>query len=311
MLRPLGFGAVFSASLALAQTPKATDGPQRPGPDEQYVLGPDSQPQPGVPEGKVMEFTLADSKTYPGFKHSWWLYLPAGYDGKKALPVMVFQDGGGYISRTGNWRVPVVLENLRAKKQLPMMAAIFVNPGDTPLAPGEPPRKRADGRPAPARNRSVEYDTVSDTYSRFLLEEIFPLARQHIVITDDPAGRGICGSSSGGICAFTVAWHRPDQFRKVYSTIGSFTNIRGGNVYPELVRKADPKPVRFFQQDGANDLVNQAGSWPEGNKALAAALKEKGYDHQFVFGEGVHSARHGAAIMPYVLRWLWFDYPRE
>ena len=309
MHRLLFLGTILGASLALAQTPAPT-GPQRPPLDDQYVLGPDSQPQTGVPEGKIMEFTLADSKTYPGFRRQWWLYIPPNYDGRRPLPVMVFQDGGGYVRRDGAWRVPVVLENLMAKKQLPMMAAIFVNPGDVPMAPGEPPRKRPDGRAASPRNRSVEYDTVSDTYARFLLEEIFPLARQHIVITDDPEGRGICGSSSGGICAFSVAWHRPDQFRKVYSTIGSFTNIRGGNVFPDLVRKADRKPIRIFQQDGANDLLNQFGSWPEANKALAAALKEKGYDHQFVFGEGVHSAKHGASILPFVLRWLWFDYPR-
>lgn len=302
-------GVIFCASLALASLAGAAQ-PARPALDEQYVLGPDSQPQPGVPEGKVLEFTLEDSKTYPGFRRQWWLYIPPGYDGKTPLPVMIFQDGGGYVRRDGQWRVPVVLENLMAKKQLPKMAAIFVNPGDTPLAPGEPPRKRPDGRPASARNRSVEYDTVSDKYATFLLEEIFPLARQHIVITDDPAGRGICGSSSGGICAFSAAWFRPDQFRKVYTTIGSFTNIRGGNAYPDMVRKAEAKPIRVFQQDGANDIVNQFGSWPEGNKAMAAALKEKGYDHLFVYGEGAHNARHGASILPYALRWLWYDWAR-
>lgn len=310
MLRPILLGAAFCATLSAAPDP-AAKGPQRPPVDDQYVLGPDSQPQPGVPQGKVLEFTLEDSKTYPGFKRQWWLYIPPGYDGKAALPVMVFQDGGGYVRRDGAWRVPVVLENLMAKKQLPKMAAIFVNPGDVPLAPGEPPRKRHDGRPAPARNRSVEYDTVSDTYTRFLLEEIFPLARQHIVITDEPEGRGLCGSSSGGICAFNAAWHRPDQFRKVYSTIGSFTNIRGGHVYPELIRQAERKPNRVFLQGGANDLNNQAGSWPEANRAMAVALREKGYDHQFVMGEGTHNPKHGASILPHVLRWLWYDYPRE
>ncbi len=168
-------GVIFGAGLALASLAEAAQ-PARPAVDEQYVLGPDSQPQPGVPEGKVLEFTLEDSKTYPGFRRQWWLYIPPGYDGKTPLPVMVFQDGGGYVRRDGQWRVPVVLENLMAKKQLPKMAAIFVNPGDTPLAPGEPPRKRPDGRPASPRNRSVEYDTVSDKYASFLLEEIFPLA---------------------------------------------------------------------------------------------------------------------------------------
>jgi len=284
--------------------------PTRPTSDEQYVLGPDSHPQAGVPEGRVLSFVLEQSTTYPGFRHEWWLYLPPGYDGKKTLPAMIFQDGGGYVKRDGSWRVPVVLDNLIAKKQLPAMAAIFVNPGDKPLAPGEAPRKRPDGRPAPAMNRSVEYDSVNDTYSRFLLEEIFPLVSRHAVISDDPEARGICGSSSGGICAFNAAWHRPDRFRKVYSTIGSFTDIRGGNVYPDLVKKSESKPLRVFLQDGANDLTNQYGSWPAANQAMAAALKERGYDHQFVFGEGSHNPRHGASILPYALRWLWYDFPR-
>ena len=305
LLLVLGF-FLLGSSLAGAQS----SGRERPQYDEQYVLGPDSQPQPGVPEGKVLGFTLDDSKTYPGFKRQWWIYLPPGYDGKTPLPVMVFQDGAGYVNRTGAWRVPVVIENLMAKGQLPMMAAIFVSPGDTPLAPGEPPRKRPDGRPASARNRSVEYDTMSDTYSKFLLEEIFPLARKHLVITDDPEGRGICGSSSGGICAFSVAWHRPDQFRKVYTTIGSFTNIRGGHVFPDLVRASPAKPIRVFQQDGSHDLLNQFGSWPQGNQQMASALQSKGYDHQFVFGEGTHNSAHGASILPYALRWLWHDYPK-
>lgn len=309
MFRSLLLGIIVSASLAHAQSPAAGD-PLRPQFDEQYVLGPDSQPHAGVPEGKILEFTLDDSKTYPGFKRKWWLYLPPNYDGKKPLPVMVFQDGASYVKRDGAWRVPVVLENLLAKQQLPMMAAIFVNPGDTPLAPGEPPRQRPDGRPASARNRSNEYDVISDKYSKFLLEEIFPLARKHLVITDVPNGRGICGSSSGGICAFSVAWHRPDQFRKVYTTIGSFTNIKGGNVFPDLVRAAAPKSIRVFQQDGAHDLLNERGSWPDGNKQMASALDSKGYDHQFVFGEGTHNAAHGASLLPYALRWLWYDYPR-
>jgi enterochelin esterase family protein len=203
-----------------------------PSPDEQYKLGPDSQPQAGVPQGKVAEFTLDDSKTFPGFTRKWWLYVPAQYDGAKPCALMVFQDGAGYQKRDGAWRVPVVLDNLIHKKELPVMAALFINPGDKPLAPGEEPRKRADGRPASPRNRSMEYDTLSDAYARFLLDEMLPKVREHVKITDDPAGRGICGSSSGGICAFTVAWERPDAFRKVLSTIGSFTNIRGGGKYP-------------------------------------------------------------------------------
>ena len=305
--------AAFSlqgAATLSAQQPAAPEKPAAPAvsPDAQYVLGPDSQPQEGVPQGKVMDFKMETSQTYPGMARKWSLYIPAGYDGSRPCALMVFQDGGGFASRTGAWRVPVVLDNLIHRKELPLMAAIFINPGDKPLAPGEAPRKRPDGRPASPANRSVEYDTLGDKYSKFLLEEIMLLAREQVKITEDPAGRGISGSSSGGICAFTVAWERPDQFRKVLSFIGSYTNIRGGGKYPELVRAAEKKPLRVFLQDGTNDIVNQFGSWPEANKAMDAALREKGYDVKFVMGEGTHSSKHGASILPDALRWLWRDY---
>lgn len=156
-----------------------------------------------------------------------------------------------------------------------MTIGIFIQPGDFPLKPGEKPRKRPDGRPAPRANRSKEYDTLSDAYSRFLLEEILPEVAKRYNLTKDPEGRCIAGSSSGGICAFTVCWQRPDQFRKCFTTVGSFTNIRGGNQYPDLVLAASKKPIRIFQQDGANDIVNQFGSWPEANKAMAKAARRK------------------------------------
>jgi enterochelin esterase family protein len=298
----------FTIGIAAAQTPKPQDakkGFDKKSPDDQYVLGPESKEQPGVPKGTVKEFELKDSKTYPGMVRKWWLYIPAQYDATKPAALMVFQDGGGYVSRTGAWRVPVVFDNLIHKKEMPVTVGLFINPGDKPLAPGEAPRKRPDGRPASAFNRSKEYDTLSKDYSTFLIDEMLPLVREHVKISDDPEMRAICGSSSGGICAFTVAWERPDQFRKVYSTIGSFTNIRGGGKYPEIVRAAEKKPIRIYQQDGSNDIVNQFGSWPEANKAMAAALTDKKYDHKFVMGEGTHSPKHGASILPEVLKWLW------
>jgi enterochelin esterase-like enzyme len=275
-----------------------------PSPDDQYVPGPDSEPQPGVPKGTVTKYSWNDSKVYPGTVRDYSIYVPQQYDLAKPACVFVCQDGELYKAST-------VFDNLIHKKEMPVTIGIFIQPGDVPLKPGEPPRKRADGRPAPRKNRSVEYDTLSDAYSRFLLEEILPEVGKKYNLTSDPAGRCIAGSSSGGICAFTVAWERPDAFRKVFTTVGSFTNIRGGNKYPELVRSSPKKPIRIFQQDGANDIVNQFGSWPEANKAMAAALDEKGYDHKFVFGEGVHSGKHGTAIFPDVMRWMWRDWPIE
>ncbi|MFO0924546.1 MAG: alpha/beta hydrolase-fold protein [Pirellulales bacterium] len=299
----------MSLGLALLFLPLQTQAQQEktPSPDDQYVLGPDSMEQPGVPQGKILPLEMNNSKTYPGFERKWWIYLPANYDRDSSPPLalMVFLDGGNYVKRDGAWRVPNVFDNLIHKKEIPPMVGVFINPGDAPYAPGEPPRKRPDGRPAPARNRSVEYDTLGDTFAKFLIEEILPEVEKHAKVDSNPDKRAICGASSGGIASFTVAWERPDQFRKVLSTIGSFTNIRGGNRYPEIVRNTDKKPIRIFQQDGSNDLVNQFGSWPEANKAMAAVLQEKGYDHKFVYGEGTHNPKHGASILPDALRWLW------
>ena len=273
--------------------------------DGQYVLGADSQPQPGVPQGTVTEFTLADSSTYPGYSHKWWLYVPAQYDGKTPVALMVFQDGGylSFVQRDGDWRVPVVLDNLIARKALPMMVAVFVDPGQ-PIRPTS----------GPDEQRSYEYDTLSDRYGRFLIGEILPEVQKRVRITENPEGRGIAGMSSGGICAFTVGWHRPDQFRKVFSAIGSFVNIRGGGAYPEIIRQSPRKPLRVFLQDGIKDELGGKFSglnWPEGNRAMSAALAMQGYDYQLVMGEGAHSARHGAAIFPDAMRWLWRDYRAE
>ncbi len=273
-------------------------------PDDQYVPGPDSLEQPGVPKGEVTKYSWNESKIYPGMVRDYWVYVPKQYDPAKPACVFVCQDRVLY-------NAPTVFDNLIHKNEMPVTIGIFIAPGDTPRKPGESARKRPDGRPAPPKNRSVEYDTLSDTYARFLLEEILPEVGKQYNLTTDPEGRCIAGSSSGGICAFTVCWERPDAFRKCFTTVGSFTNIRGGNKYPELVRSSPKKPIRIFQQDGVNDIVNQFGSWPEANKAMAAALQEQGYDHKFVFGEGVHSAKHGTALFPEAMRWMWRDSPRK
>ncbi len=148
-----------------------------------------------------------------------------------------------------------------------------------------------------------------------MLEEILPEAEKTVKLRHDPESRAIAGISSGGICAWTVAWERPDEFRKVLSWVGSFTNIasgktkhEGGHNYEALIRKTPKKPIRVFLQDGANDLDNNNGNWPLANQQMAKALQFAKYDYQFVFGEGFHSNRHGRAILPESLRWLWRDY---
>jgi enterochelin esterase-like enzyme len=276
-------------------------------PDDQYVLPPDSEVQAGVPEGLVIELKLPASKVFPGFDHEAWLYLPASYDGRQRLALMVFQDGvSGYLPRDGSFRVAVVLNNLISRGDIPAMAAVFINPGLS--------RKYGpDGAPLnTAYNRSFEYDTPDGAYAQFLVDEVLPEVRKHASITDDPEGRGIAGYSSGGICAFNAAWHRPDQFRKVFTNNGSFVDIRGGHIIPERVRASAKKPLRVFQQDGANDRLDgpvfSKLDWPAGNQALASALQAKGYDHKFVFGEGTHSPKHAGSVFPDAMRWLWRDY---
>jgi enterochelin esterase-like enzyme len=272
----------------------------RPKGDAQYVLGPDSKPQKGVPRGVITKHQLRESSVYPGTIHDYWVYVPAEYDGKTPACVFVCQDGIQF-------NAPVVFDNLIAKKQMPVTIGIFVNPGYYPMPPGMPTTR--NGRPNVISDRSVEYDSLGDKYATFLITEIIPEVAKTYKLTDNPDGRCIAGSSSGGICAFTVAWERPDQFHKVFTSIGSFTNIRGGNAYPDMIRKADRKPLRVFQQDGSHDIVNKFGSWPQANKAVAAALDEKGYDHKFVVGEGTHNPRQATAIFPDVMRWMWRDWP--
>lgn len=271
--------------------------------DEEYRLGPDSQPQEGVPRGQVIERVHAESRVFPGTIRRYWIYVPAQYDAAAPAAVMVFQDGHAYVDPKGQFRATIVMDNLIHAGAMPVTIGVFVDPGhkkpQLPDKPGWNPRPE---------NRSVEYDTLSDDYARFLLEEILPAVGRDYVLTENPELRGICGISSGGICAFTVAWERPDAFRKVLSHVGSFTNIRGGHVYPALIRKTERKPLRVFLQDGSGDLDNAHGNWPLANQEMAAALRFAGYDYQFVYGTGGHNGIHGGAILPESLRWLWRDW---
>jgi enterochelin esterase-like enzyme len=263
-----------------------------------YPLGPDSTPKDGVPKGTVTTHSWIDSKFFPGTTRKYWVYVPANVDPNgPPLNLMVFQDGNSFQNPTGSYRVPVVFDNLIHAKRMPPTVAVMINPGEF-----ADQRDRA-GRPRP--NRSVEYDTLSDQYARFLEEELLPDVAKRVKITNDPSGRAICGSSSGGICAFTVAWEKPDRFRKVMSFIGSFTNIRGGDVYPGKIRKTAPKPIRVFLQDGVGDLDNVHGHWPYANFQMASALKFMNYDYKFVLGDGAHNAKHAGAILPEALEWLW------
>ncbi len=273
--------------------------------DDDYSLGPDSMVQEGVPRGEVKDFVWESTVVYPGTVRRYSVYVPAQYDGTRPAALMVFQDGHAYLDPNGQFRATVVMDNLIAAGEMPITIGVFIDPGHR----GELPETRG-WRPTPA-NRSLEYDTLSDAYARFLLEELLPEVRKEYRITDNPELRAICGISSGGICAWTVAWEHPESFRKVLSHVGSFVNIRGGHNYPALIRKTEKKPIRIFLQDGTEDLDNEHGNWPLANQQMAAALKYKAYDYEFVMGSGAHSGKHGGVILPESMRWLWRGWEEE
>ncbi len=297
-LTRVGDTSVFAAKLQFTHGSAirwsyVSDGNQlgRKGEIDVYFDPPELAEHPGVPKGKLTRQDPWESKIFPDTKRDWWVYVPAQYKDDQPACVMVFQDGAGY-----SVFVPTVFDNLIAKGEMPTTVAVFINPGA-------------------GRQRSVEYDTLSDRYARFLLEEILPEVEKSVKLRHDPESRAIAGISSGGICAWTVAWERPDEFRKVLSWVGSFTNIasganrhEGGHNYEALIRKTPKKPIRVFLQDGAHDLDNANGNWPLANQQMAKALEFAKYDYQFVFGQGFHSNRHGRAILPDSLRWLWRDY---
>lgn len=274
---------------------------------EVYAIDPDTVENPSVPKGKVTQMPPFRSKVFEGTERDWWVYVPAQYSPDKPACVMVWQDGGGAVK----W-VSTTYDNLIAKGQLPVTVCVFVNPGVFP------DRKSANG--TPASNRSVEYDTLSDKYVRMITEEILPEVEKTTKLRHDPQSRAIAGGSSGGICAFTAAWERPNEFGKVLSWIGSFVNLQGGangisggHNYPVLIRKTkgSPKPIRVFLCDGMNDLDNPFGNWPLANMQMDKALTYSGYDHKFILANGFHSGRYIQAILPDALRWLWRDYKAE
>lgn len=260
-----------------------------------YAQHEDERERPGVPKGTVKQMPAWRSTVFEGTTRDWWVYVPAQLRPGMRAAVTVFQDGESYFEY-----VPTVFDNLIHRGEIPVMVGVFIRPG-----------VRADG----TANRSFEYDTLSPQFATFLLNEILPEVEKIAPLRTDPASRAIVGASSGGICAFTAAWERPDQFGKVVSWIGSFTNIAagatlrdGGHNYPALIRRTPKKPIRVFLQDGSNDLDNQAGHWWLGNLQMEKALAFAGYDYKAVWGEGYHSHRHGRAIFPDTLRWLWRDH---
>lgn len=262
---------------------------------DDYPLGVDSKPQEGVPKGEVIKGVFESSKIFPGTTREYWVYVPKQYDSVKPACVMVFQDGIQYSA-------PVVFDNLIQKKEIPVTVGVFVMHG----------RVKALNTNALDRfNRSYEYDSVNDNYARFLLEELLPfVAREHkLNLSTNGNGRGIAGNSSGAICAFTAAWERPEAFSRVFSAIGTYVGLRGGNDYATLIRKTEPKPIRIFLQDGSNDLNIYGGNWWVANQDMLSALEFAGYQVKHEWGDGGHNSKQASAIFPDALRWLWKDWP--
>ncbi len=283
--------------------------------DDVYSLGPDSQPHEGVPRGKVIGPLTLASQVFTNTTRNYWVYVPSQYDAKQPAALMIFQDGQAFVSTNGEYRVPYVFDNLIYRREMPVTIAVFINPGHLPDQPESSSTNWGDS----INNRATEYNELNDNYAKLIVNELMPMLAKDYNISKNPDDRAIAGASSGAICAFTVAWQRPDQFHKVISTIGSFVDLRGGHVYPDLVRQSEHKPIRIFLQDGLNDLrgrgrnkgdYNWKLDWHAQNIKMVAALTEKGYDVNYCWGIGTHSNRQGGAIMPEMLRWLWRDYPR-
>jgi sugar lactone lactonase YvrE/enterochelin esterase-like enzyme len=263
---------------------------------DDYKPGPDSLPQPDVPHGGITVHTFDQSKIFPGTTRTYWVYVPTQYNPAQPAPVLIVQDGIRFNATN-------VLNNLINKKEIPPMVAIFVAPGVVPAL--------SSNTALPRFNRSYEYDGLGDDYARFLLDELLPhiVADQKLNLSTNGNDRMIAGESSGAIAAFTAAWHRPDAFRRVFSAIGTYVGLRGGNEYPTLIRKTEPKPIRVFLQDGSNDHNIYGGNWFLANQEMLSALEFAGYDANHEWGDGVHSGKHSTALFPNAMRWLWRDYP--
>jgi hypothetical protein len=307
-------------ALALLAGPALGAEPRKPG---EYPPTADSLPQPGVPKGKLIGPLEFKSKVIAGTVRRYWIYVPVKYDANNPPNLLVFQDGQRAINPQGPLNIPVVLDNLIAKGDIPATLGVFITPGNTGTE--HYPDNLGTGNP---NHRAPEYDALSDAYTRMLIDEILPEVAKTYKFTDDPKRRAIGGTSSGAICAWTVAWHRPDAFGNVISMIGSYTSIGyhpatatepmipGGDTYPGLIRKNPIRPIRIFLQDGTNDLNNEHGNWHLANEQMLSSLQwananadEKKipgarYDVRYEWGDGAHSDVHGGWLLPGILRWM-------
>lgn len=256
-----------------------------------------AQSQHNIPKGDIKGPFVWKSTIYPGTERDYWIYVPKQYDAKKPACTMIVQDG---LSRATGWKLTAALDSLIDAKEIPVIIGIFIDHGKVPSTGTDN---------FPRFNRSFEYDALGDRYAKFLLEEMLPEVSRSYNLSTDPNDRSIAGASSGAICAFNVAWERPDQFRRVLSTIGTYVGLRGGDEFATLVRKTEPKPIRVFLEDGDHDLNIYAGDWWMANQDMLTALTWSGYEVNHAWGDGGHDSKHASMIMADALKWLWKDYP--
>jgi len=247
----------------------------------------------------LIDGVLEESAIYPGTVHTFQVYVPDKYDGKHPAALYVGLDGV-------LCNAPQVMDSLIAARKMPMTIGVFLQPGIVKAADGTVLRY----------NRCYEFDSTNDCFVRFLDEEVLPAVEQMttaqgkpIRLSRRPQDRMIFGLSSGGIAAFNAAWHRPDLFGKVFTGVGTFVAMRGGNDLQALVRKTEPLPLRVFIQDGSNDVWNPLfGHWYEGNQMLASALKFAGYDVECDWSDGGHNVTRSTEIFSQVMEWMWRDW---
>lgn len=266
---------------------------------------PDSYPQPGVPRGTLSEMKTLKSTLYPGMTTNYWVYVNPGADTVRGAPLMVWQDGETIVGNQDllRLRLQIVSDNLVAKKLIPPMVHVLIQPGTGGQAQG-------------TQMRSILYDTVSDRYGKYLMEEILADVEKTYQLRHDAYSRAIGGASSGAICAFNVAWYYPQQFSRVMSHIGSFValqwhpdqNLDGGYIVSKKVGREPKKNLRVWMSDGSDDQETAAGGWPLNNIELANTLKLRGYDFHFRFGVSMHAIAQGALDLPESLTWLWREY---
>ncbi len=252
---------------------------------------------PAIPKGEIKGPFIFKSNIYPGTVRDYWIYVPKQYDPAKPACSMIVQDG---LGRANDWKLTSTLDSLIAAKEIPVIIGIFIDHGKVPSTGNDS---------YPRFNRSFEYDALGDRYAKFLIEEILPEVSKSYNLSANPDDRSIAGASSGAICAFNVAWERPDQFHRVLSTIGTYVGLRGGDEFATLVRKTEPKPLRVFLEDGNQDLNIYGGDWWMANQDMLSALTWAGYEVNHAWGDGGHNGKHATIIMADALKWLWKDYP--